>query len=38
MDFKGSFECAHGERCNTFTVTDAFRRFVLHCQAVNNFR
>jgi transposase InsO family protein len=36
MDFKGSFECGNGERCDTFTVTDAFSRFVLHCQAINN--
>src|SRR5438874_2156746 len=34
MDFKGSFECGNGERCDTFTVTDAFSRFVLHCQAI----
>jgi transposase InsO family protein len=34
MDFKGSFECGNGERCNTFTVTNAFSRFVLHCQAI----
>ena len=36
MDFKGSFECGNGERCDTFTVTDAFSRFVLHCQAIEN--
>ncbi len=36
MDFKGSFECGNGERCDTFTVTDAFSRFVLHCQAIDN--
>ncbi len=34
MDFKGSFECGNGERCDTFTVTDAFSRFALHCQAI----
>jgi transposase InsO family protein len=36
MDFKGSFECGNGDRCDTFTVTDAFSRFVLYCQAINN--
>ncbi len=36
MDFKGSFECGNGERCDTFTVTDAFSRFVLYCQAIKN--
>ncbi len=36
MDFKGSFECGNGERCDTFTVTDAFSRFVLYCQAIDN--
>lgn len=36
MDFKGSFECGNRERCDTFTVTDAFSRFVLHCQAIDN--
>ena len=32
--FKRSFECGNGERC--FTVTDAFSRFVLHCQVIDN--
>ena len=36
MDFKGSFECGNGERCDTFTVTDAFSRFVLYCQAIDD--
>ncbi len=36
MDFKGSFNCSNGERCDTFTVTDAFSRFILHCQAMNS--
>ena len=36
MDFKGSFECGNGERCDTFTVTDAFSRFVLYCQAIDS--
>ena len=36
MDFKGSFDCANGERCDTFTVTDAFSRFILHCQSIPN--
>lgn len=26
MDSKGSFECGNKERCDTFTVTDAFSR------------
>ena len=29
MDFNGSFECGNGERCDTFTVADAFTKFVL---------
>ncbi len=36
MDFKGSFECGNGERCDTFTVTDVFSRSVLYCQAIKN--
>jgi transposase InsO family protein len=36
LDFKGSFECGNGERCDTFTVTDAFSRFVLCCQAIES--
>ncbi len=36
MDFKGSFDCASGEHCDTFTVTDAFSRFILHCQAIKS--
>ena len=36
MDFKGSFECGNGERCDTFTVTDAFSRFVLYCQVIDS--
>lgn len=36
MDFKGSFDCSNGERCDTFTVTDAFSRYVLHCQAIDS--
>ncbi len=36
MDFKGSLECGNRERCDTFTVTDVFRRFVLYCQAIDS--
>lgn len=36
MDFKGCFKCHNGERCDTFTVTDAYSRFVLYCQAIAN--
>ena len=36
IDFKGSFECGNGERCDTFTVTDAFSRFVFYCQAIDS--
>lgn len=28
MDFKGTFDCGNGERCDTFTVTDAYSRFI----------
>lgn len=33
MDFKGSFDCANGEHCHIFTVTDLYSRFILYCQA-----
>ena len=36
MDFKGTFDCGNSERCDTFTVTDAYSRFILYCQAVPN--
>lgn len=33
-DFKGWFRCADGSRCDPFTVTDAFSRYLLRCQIV----
>ena len=34
MDFKGFFRCQNGHRCDTFTISDAFSRFLIRCQAV----
>lgn len=33
-DFKGWFWCGDGSRCDPFTMTDAFSRFLLRCQIV----
>lgn len=33
-DFKGWFYCGDGMRCDPFTVTDAFSRYLLCCRAV----
>jgi transposase InsO family protein len=31
VDFKGWFRCGDGARCDPFTASDSFSRFVLHC-------
>lgn len=33
-DFKGWFWCGDGSRCDPFTLTDAFSRYLLRCQIV----
>ncbi len=33
-DFKGWFRCGDGQRCDPFTVTDAYSRYLLRCRAV----
>jgi putative transposase len=33
-DFKGWFRCQDGRRCDPLTITDAYSRFLLVCQAV----
>jgi len=33
-DFKGWFWCGDGSRCDPFTMTDAFSRYLLRCQIV----
>jgi transposase InsO family protein len=32
-DFKGWFRCGDGERCDPFTITDAYSRYLLCCRA-----
>jgi transposase len=34
MDFKGFFRCGNRERCDPFTITDAYSRYLIRCQAV----
>lgn len=34
MDFKGFFRCQNGHRCDALTITDAFSRFLIRCEAV----
>jgi transposase InsO family protein len=34
MDFKGYFRCGNRERCDPFTITDAYSRYLIRCQAV----
>jgi transposase InsO family protein len=34
MDFKGFFRCGNQERCDPFTITDAYSRYLIRCQAV----
>jgi len=33
-DFKGWFRCLDGSRCDPLTISDAYSRFLLRCQAV----
>jgi transposase InsO family protein len=33
-DYKGYFECQDGTRCDPFTLTDDFSRYLLRCQVV----
>lgn len=35
-DFKGWFRCGDGTRCDPFTLSDGFSRFVLRCQAMES--
>jgi transposase InsO family protein len=34
MDFKGFFRCGNRERCDPFTITDGYSRYIIRCQAV----
>jgi len=34
MDFKGNFRLGNGSRCDPFTITDAYSRYLIRCQAV----
>lgn len=34
MDFKGWFRTGDGHRCDPFTITDAYSRYLIRCQAV----
>lgn len=33
-DFKGWFQCGDGSRCDPFTLSDGFSRFLLRCQVM----
>ena len=33
-DFKGWFRCGDGSRCDPFTLTDAYNRYLLRCQVL----
>jgi len=35
-DFKGWFRCQDGSRCDPLTITDAYSRFLLRCQAARH--
>jgi putative transposase len=35
-DFKGWFRCGDGRRCDPFTLSDGFSRFVLRCQVMES--
>jgi putative transposase len=35
-DYKGWFRCQDGSRCDPLTITDAFSRFLLKCQAAKH--
>ncbi len=34
MDFKGWFRTGDGQRCDPFTITDAYSRYLIRCQAI----
>jgi transposase InsO family protein len=34
MDFKGYFATGNGKRCDPFTITDAYSRYLIRCQIV----
>jgi len=34
MDFKGWFRVGDGQRCDPFTITDAYSRYLIRCQAI----
>lgn len=36
MDFKGHFRTGNGERIDPFTLSDAYSRYLLRCQAVDH--
>jgi len=38
MDFKGWFQTGDGARCDPLTISDAFSRYVLRCQALTDTR
>src|SRR5580698_2289162 len=35
MDFKGYFATGDGKRCDPFTITDAYSRYLIRCQIVS---
>ena len=35
MDFKGYFSTGDGTRCDPFTITDAYSRYLIRCQTVS---
>ena len=34
MDFKGYFRCGNRNRCDPFTITDGYSRYIIRCQTV----
>lgn len=36
-DFKGHFRTADGQRCDPLTITDAYSRYLLRCQALGGY-
>jgi hypothetical protein len=34
MDFKGFFRCQNRRRCDTFTISDAYSRLLIRCEAI----
>jgi transposase InsO family protein len=35
MDFKGYFAIGDGKRCDPFTITDTYSRYLIRCQIVS---